>query len=247
MGRRVAAGARRVHAGALPRVDRPLARQPRRRAARPRAAALPADRGDRGRRALRRARRARRGGAHRGLRGVGRDLRPGAARDRAARRRDRADHPQRLPAEAARARAAGRAARPGVGIIARVPLASGLLSGRYVSETTFARRRPPHLQPPRRGLRRRRDVLGRRLRDRPRGGPPARAARARGRDDGAMGAALRARSARRLGRDPRRAQPEQARANAARGRALRRSRTTISRRCAAVYDELIRPSVHDRW
>ena len=51
------------------------------------------------------------------------------------------------------------AAAAGVGIIARVPLASGLLSGRYDEHTTFARRRPPQLQPARRGLRRRRDLL----------------------------------------------------------------------------------------
>ena len=38
----------------------------------------------------------------------------------------------------------------GVGIIARVPLASGLLSGRYDASTTFAPGRPPHLQPRRR-------------------------------------------------------------------------------------------------
>ncbi len=35
----------------------------------------------------------------------------------------------------------------GVGVLARVPLASGLLSGTYDETTTFARRRPPHLQP----------------------------------------------------------------------------------------------------
>ena len=53
----------------------------------------------------------------------------------------------------------------GVGIIARVPLASGLLSGRYSSDTTFTAGRSPHLQPSRRGIRRRGDVLGRRFRD----------------------------------------------------------------------------------
>ena len=51
------------------------------------------------------------------------------------------------------------AAAAGVGIIARVPLASGLLSGKYDEHTTFARRRPPDLQPARRGVRRGRDVL----------------------------------------------------------------------------------------
>ncbi len=46
----------------------------------------------------------------------------------------------------------------GVGIIVRVPLASGLLSGRYDETTKFERRRPSQLQPPRRAVRRRRDV-----------------------------------------------------------------------------------------
>ena len=59
--------------------------------ARPRAAALPADRGDRGRRALRRARRVRRGGAHRRLRRLGRDR----ATRRSRRSRGRASRPCR--------------------------------------------------------------------------------------------------------------------------------------------------------
>ena len=45
------------------------------------------------------------------------------------------------------------------GIIARVPLASGLLSGKYDASTTFADGRPPQLQPRRQRLRRRRDLL----------------------------------------------------------------------------------------
>ena len=68
--------------------------------------------------------------------------------------------------------------RPGSAIIARVPLASGLLSGRYDERHHVRRGRPPHLQPPRRGLRRRRDLLRRRLRHRPAGRAPARPARA---------------------------------------------------------------------
>ena len=58
----------------------------------------------------------------------------------------------------------------GVGIIARVPLASGLLSGRYTHETTFGAGRPSQLQPARRGLRRRGDLLRRGLRLRRGGG-----------------------------------------------------------------------------
>ena len=45
--------------------------------------------------------------------------------------------PQRLPAQAAGGAAAGRAAQAGVGILARVPLASGLLTGKYDESTTF--------------------------------------------------------------------------------------------------------------
>ena len=50
-------------------------------------------------------------------------------------RRQRADHPQRLPAQAARRGAARGRATAGVGIIARVPLASGLLSGQVRRST----------------------------------------------------------------------------------------------------------------
>ena len=54
----------------------------------------------------------------------------------------------------------------GVGIIARVPLASGLLSGKYDEQHHLRAGRPPHLQPRRQRLRRRRDVLRRALRRR---------------------------------------------------------------------------------
>ena len=45
------------------------------------------------------------------------------------------------------------AAEAGVGVIARVPLAAGLLSGVH-GDNDVRRRRPPHLQPGRRGVRR---------------------------------------------------------------------------------------------
>ena len=54
-----------------------------------------------------------------------------------------------------------------MGVIARVPLASGLLTGKFGARHALRRRRPPGLQPPRRELRRRRDLLGSGLRDRP--------------------------------------------------------------------------------
>ena len=49
-------------------------------------------------------------------------------------RRDRADHRQRVPAQAASRRCSRPPPRPGVGIIARVPLASGLLVGQVRRE-----------------------------------------------------------------------------------------------------------------
>ena len=92
----------------------------------------------------------------------------------------------------------------GVGIIARVPLASGLLSGKYTKDTVFAAERPPHLQPARRGLRPGRDLLRRRLRDRRRGRRRVRRAGPRGVHPGPARAALDRPAARRHHRDPRR-------------------------------------------
>ncbi len=48
-----------------------------------------------------------------------------------------------------------------VGVIVRVPLASGLLSGKYTESHDLPARRPPDLQPRWRGVRHRRDFLGR--------------------------------------------------------------------------------------
>ena len=170
------AGSGQLRRGQLPHLARPLPPQPRHRHARPGAAALPAERGHRRRRDVRRPGPARRRGRDRGY-GVSVETSAQAlsAIARPA-RRERADHPQRVPAEAAR-RGAARRAAAGVGIIARVPLASGLLSGQVRPRHDVRRRRPPHLQPRRQRLRRRRDLLRRRLRDRRRGG--ARVLRAR--------------------------------------------------------------------
>ena len=134
--------------------------------ARPRAAPLPARRRLRQRRRVRRARRDGRRRADRGLRRLGRDLRAGARGDRApgvATVQIILNCFRLKPLE----EVLPAAHEAGVGIIARVPLASGLLSGRYDENTTFARRRPPQLQPPRRGVRRRRDVRRRAVRGRP--------------------------------------------------------------------------------
>ena len=70
------------------------------------------------------------------LRRERRDGRPGPGRDRPAVGGLGPDHHQRVPAQAPRTRPARRR-EAGVGIIARVPLASGLLSGRYSETTTF--------------------------------------------------------------------------------------------------------------
>ncbi len=46
-----------------------------------------------------------------------------------------------------------------IGVLARVPLASGLLTGKMTRSSRFATRRPPQLQPQGAGLRPRRDLL----------------------------------------------------------------------------------------
>ena len=131
----------------------------------------------------------------------------------------------------------------GVGIIARVPLASGLLSGRYDAEHHLRRERPPQLQPARRGVRHRRDVLrastSRRV-SRPSGGwrrscPPTRPWR----------------SSRCAGSSTSPASPWSSPARAARSRPAatrppptwRRCRRRRSRAVREVYDELIAPQV----
>ncbi len=115
------------------------------------------------------------------LRRLGRDLRPGAAGDRAPARGERADHPQLLPAQAARAGAARGARgrrRDHRARAARLGSALGALRRAH----DLRARGPSQLQPPRRGVRRRRDLRGRAVRDR--AGRRARAqAAARPRDD----------------------------------------------------------------
>ncbi len=151
MGRRVEQDPENLHAGQLPGLDRPVPGQPRRGPARPGAAALPAHPGVRQRRGLRRARHAGRRAAHRGVRGERGDLRPGAHRDRAARHRHRADHPQRVPAQAA-GRGAARGARGGrrhhrpraarVGPAVRPVHPRDVLRGRRPPHTTTGTARP---------------------------------------------------------------------------------------------------------
>ena len=111
MGRRAEQVPAELRPRALPGVDRPLAAQPRRRHPPAGAAALPALRGHRRRRDVRRAGHPGRRRRDRGVRRERRDRRPGARRDRAPARRVGADHPQRVPPQAAGRRAAGRARR----------------------------------------------------------------------------------------------------------------------------------------
>ena len=158
-----AAGARELRARELPRVDGSVAAQSRCRDAGSRAAALSADGGDRGCRHLRRSRRARRGWDDRRVRRVGRDVCAGARRDRAAERDEHPDHLQPVPAEAPRRGAAGGGCGGGRDLRARSARV-GTAVGQVLGLDDVRRRRSPHLQPSRRGVRPRRDVLGRGLR-----------------------------------------------------------------------------------
>ncbi len=82
------------------------------------------------------------------------------------------------------------ARRRKVGILARLPLSSGMLAGKMTAPEQVRRRRPPQFQPRRRGVRSGRDLLGRPVRDRPGGGRGAAPARARRGDAGHLRAAL---------------------------------------------------------
>ena len=205
------------------------------------------------------ARRGLRGPTH--LRCAGRDGRrgriaPTACRSRPVRRRCRRSPARTWPrsrssstasASSRSSRCCPPRARPGVGIIVRVPLASGLLSGRYDETTRFAA--DDHRNYNRHGeqLRRRRDVCRGALRGRPDrrsselrelvepGIPLAQFALRwvidqTGREHGHPG-----------GAQPRAGDAERGRGGPA----------TAARRAArgvqAIYDRLIRAHVHDRW
>ena len=140
------------------------------------------------------------------------------------------------------------AAEAGVGIIARVPLASGLLSGRYTEDTTFAADDHRTYNRARRGLRRRRDVRRRRLRDRRR-----RRAGVRGsRRDGVTPAQLALRwiidQPGVTDGDPGRPQRvEQARGNAAAATSIAPLGETLHAASANSTTRRSAPPVHDRW
>ena len=88
-----------------------------------------------------------------------RDHRGGAAVPAARGLRDAADHLQPVPPGCVDPAAARRRRASNVGIIVRLPLASGLLSGKFTKDTTFAAQRPPQLQPRRQVVQRGRDLL----------------------------------------------------------------------------------------
>ena len=90
-----------------------------------------------------------------------------------------------------------------VGVLARVPLASGLLTGKLTA-TRVRRGRPPAVQPRRRIVRRRRDIRGPGLRDRPGGRRGAAGPGAGGRHARPDRAALDPHARRDHRRDPRR-------------------------------------------
>ena len=97
-----------------------------------------------------------------------------------------------------------------VGVLARVPLASGLLTGKLTAASTVRRRRPPQVQSRRRGVRQGRDVLRRAVCRGPcrrRGTAPPRACSEREREEDSRpaGAPLDADVRRGHLRDPRRA------------------------------------------
>nr|WP_197683542.1 aldo/keto reductase [Jiangella alkaliphila] len=181
----------------------------------------------------------------RGLRRQRRDLRRGAGRAAPARGGHHPDHPQLLPPEADRRGAPGgrrgrrRHHRPGAaGQRAAVrPL-------RRVDDVRAER--PPHLQPRRRGVRRRRDVLGRPVRGRRRAAreiaaltPPdvstAQLALRWILDQPGVSVVI-----------PGARGPEQAVANAA-AAGLAPLDASTAAAIGRVYAERIRPLVHDRW
>ena len=151
-------GARELLARQLPRLDRPVPAQPRRRHPRPGAAALPAERdaSTRTRRTTPWTRWSTRARSRRTALSVETcdQALSAIARPHVASIQIILNAFRLKPLDAV----LPAAQEAGVGIIARVPLASGLLSGKYDEQHDLRRRRPPHLQPRRQRLRRGGDV-----------------------------------------------------------------------------------------
>ena len=138
------------------------------------------------------------------------------------------------------------AASRDVGVLARVPMASGLLDGQAERVQHVRGGRPPQLQPARRVVRHGRDVLGPRLRHRARGRGAAPPARSGGRNDGAARARWILMFEQVTASIPGARTPEQAVSNAAAADLPPLSKDTM-RQVREVYDELAKPLVHQRW
>ena len=134
-----------------------------------------------------------------------------------------------------------------VGILARVPLASGLLSGKMRARHALRGRRSSQLQPPRRGVRRRRDLQRRGLRRR--ASRPSRSCAPlvpAGRDAGAARAALDPDVRRGDLRHSRGQEPEAGRRKRP-AADLPALEPDVMARVRAIYDHSIRALVHDHW
>ena len=186
--------------------------------------------------------------AHRRVRRQRRDLRRGAHRDRPARRRQRADHPQRLPAQAAGAGAARR--RRGRGRHHRPGAAGQRPAVRPVRRAH--RRSPPTTTAPTTGTARRSTSA----RPSPASTTSTGLAAVRRLAPAGRRRARRWRSSRCAGSSTSRASPWSSPAPATPSRPGRNAaaadlpplhRRPHWRPYGEVYDELIRPQVHDRW
>ena len=134
------------------------------------------------------------------------------------------------------------AVRRQVGILARLPLASGMLTGKLTRGVDVCRRRPSQLQPPGRGVRPRRDVLGRGLRPRALGRGRSAAARARRHDAGADGPAVDADVRRRHLRHPRRQESARRCRRTSPPPTCRRSPAQTMAAVQALYDIRLAPT-----
>ena len=179
------------------------------------------------------------------LRGQRREGGGSAQSHRVPGRRDCPDHLQPLPPAPRRAFPLG-GSRRDVGVLARVPLASGLLTGKLTRDTTFDADDHRRLQPSRRGVRRGRDLRRRGLRNRARDRRGAAAAGAPGGHHRPVRAAL----------DP----PARGRHNGHPGRqdagagacerccrGLAPLPPATMARVGELYEARIKPLVHQRW
>ena len=138
------------------------------------------------------------------------------------------------------------AKRRQVGILARLPLSSGMLAGKMTRAHVLRRGRPPHLQPGRRGLRPRRDLLRHRLRDRPGAGRGAAAAGAAGREHGAFALRWILMDDAVTCAIPGAKRPAQVEENVGAADLPPLSAETMAA-VGRIYERSVRPLVHQRW